>query len=381
MPTALIAAWTDIASLAARRGEWQALLDTAMEPNPFYGPDYLIASEMHLHPQKPVRCLIVTDPGDGNRLCGLFPLQRPVVQHALLGLTWSLHATPYTCLTTPLVAMDRAHDVIVAALAFLAREPGPSTLFLSLTAENRPFARALQQVIQSQSGRWTRLNAHKRAGIETSLSAEAYRKDRWSKQQRKSHDRLGRRLAEAGAFAVEHVQGNAATAPEVLDAFLALEAKGWKGAEGTALNLIPTRQAFARAAFLGAAPSGRLFEVLRLDGKPIAININLIGSGTAFSIKTAYDPDFAHLSPGRFLDGEAIALATSGGTFVRMDSCAGPNHPMERTWIEREPIAGWLLEIPGRSKSPLFGATAARIRIAAKVSAWRHPKSYTTRQV
>lgn len=380
MQTALVASWTDIASLVARRDDWQTLVDNALEPNPFYGPDYLTASETYLHPNRPIRCLTVTDPLDDNRLYGLFPLQRPVVQHALLGLTWSLHTTPYACLTTPLVVADRAKDVIATALAFLAGEPGPSTLFLSLTAENRPFARALQQVIQSRSTRWTRLNAHKRAGIETSLSVEEYRQTRWSKQQRKNHDRLSRKLAEAGSFEVERVTGDTPGASDLLEAFLMLEAKSWKGAEGTALSLTPTRHAFARAALLGSTGTDRLFEVLRLDGKPIAIHIDLISNGTAFSIKSTYDPEFAHLSPGRYLDGEAIALTASGGRFTRMDSCAGPNHPMERIWIEREPIAGWLIEIPGRSRSPLFGATIARIRLAARLSAWRHPKSYTTRK-
>ncbi len=379
MSKTLHARWTDIATLAARRGEWQALAEAAVEPNPFYGPDFLIASENHLQPRQSTRCLIVEEGGPGGRLCALFPLQRPLLAHGLLGQAWCLHATPYTCLTTPLVASDCAEDAIDAALRFLACQPGPSSLFLSLTAEQRPFAKMLQEAIGKHPMRLERLNPLARAAIETGLDTARYRAG-WSKSQTKNHARLKRRLEEAGTLEIEHLPGDSPEAPAMLEAFLALEARGWKGASGTALATNPATLAFTRDAFFGPERGARFYEVLRLDNRPIAVHLNLVAGGTAYSLKTTYDPDFARLGPSRFLDGEAIRLAAEGGRFTRMDSCAGPGHPMEASWLEREPIAGWLVELPGRRPSPLFGLTAARIRLAAKLSAWRNPKGYTTRR-
>ena len=94
------------------------------------------------------------------------------------------------------------------------------------------------------------------------------------KKRHKEFKRLRRRLAEAGPVAFE-IARSPGTVTAALQDFLALEAKGWKGAAGTALIQNPAAATFcrncgrfARPAWTGrrrAAPGGVATDRLHRD--------------------------------------------------------------------------------------------------------------------
>lgn len=373
-------AWSDTARLADQRADWQRLAAAAIEPNPFYEADFLIASMRHLRGGKPIRCAIARDRLAGDRLVGLMPLERPLIADGLLGSAWRLYASPYTCLSAPLIDRVAPADILAALLAFLASESGPKRLVLPQTVGDGP----VHQLLYGAGGQHGALHVvrrHARAAIRTNLSLEEYRRRHWKKSVAANLARRSRQLSEVGAVSIRRIFGDDPAAPAALDAFLSLEKLGWKGEAGTALASRPETEAFGRAALAGAP--GALYEVLSLDDRPIAVNVHLVAQEAAFAFKTAYDPDFARFGPGLLLDSAALELATRGGAFSRIDSCAGPGHPIENLWAERENVLHLAISLRpsrGRAGLPIDLALLARwLGLVERVRALRHSSSYTTR--
>ncbi|MCA0401230.1 MAG: GNAT family N-acetyltransferase [Proteobacteria bacterium] len=372
--TRFSAEWRDIRTLTEQREAWQHLADNALEPNPFYGLSFLSALQGNLSPEHPIRVIMVCD-GQG-RLAGLFPVERPFFADGLLGRAWRMLGGPYLPLSTPLIAREAPEAVIIAALDLLAKSPGPDLLLFGFLPENRPVAHHLGRVLAARGAQSRILRRIARAAVETELDLATYRARLWPPRQNKDHAALARRYAALGTLTSRRIGPDAADFPDRLADFLVLEAKGWKGEAGTALASDPNRRAFAEAAFAGPDAS---LAMLELNAKPIAMSLDLVSQGAGYCFKTAYDPDFSRLAPGRYLDGEIVAHG-AGGPLQRLDSCAGPGHPVERSWREREEIVALLASVTESGKQPSLGPVAWRFRLRAEISRLMHPKGYTTRK-
>ncbi|PTM52760.1 GNAT family N-acetyltransferase [Phreatobacter oligotrophus] len=190
----------------------------------------------------------------------------------------------------------------------------------------------------------------------------------------KDHRRLARRLAETGRLeTVSTATGH--DIDKVLDAYLALEAEGWKGRAGTAMAGNPVTASFFRAAVGGLARAGQArIDLMLCDDRPIAAGVVLRSGVRAWYWKTAYDEAFARYSPGLLLShaiGEAT-LAEPGIALV--DSCAVQGHPMiDRIWPERMAITSRLVAVQDGSPGWRFHAVVALKRglIDAKARAKR----------
>lgn len=377
MSIRFFAEWTDVPNLAAQRQEWQALAQNALDPNPFYEPGFLIAAQAHLA-KRPIRCLVVRDSTQNNALCALFPLERPILRDGLLGQVWSLYRNPYSCLATPLIRKDDAPDILTCALATLTSNGGPHRLLLPILPEESGLLRLLRAHISPQG--LHPVQQQGRAIIASSLSVEEYQKAHWSKSTRSNLARKRKKLEELGVVEIRRIPGHHADAPALFEQFLALEAKSWKGQSGTALACHEHTRAFAHDALSGGEGSPQaLLECLLLDDRPIAINLNLIAGRTGYTVKTAYDPDFAAFSPGTLLDAEAPNLACAGGMLEKLDSCAAPGHPIERLWAERETLSHVMLDLkPGTFNLPI-GLLTRWMELVRQVKSWRYASSYTTK--
>lgn len=373
------AAFTSIGALEAERAAWQALAREALEPNPFYEADFLLASERHLRAGRPITCLIVRDRARANQLCGLFPLERPFLRDGLFRFCWSLYRNPYICITTPLLAADNAGAILSTALDFLRQAPGPNRLFLPLSLTNRPFCRLLG-ASEGPLPHLRAIDAYARAAILPQAAAQTYRATRWKSALRRQIRRRFKRLSEQGTVTLRRIESTTPEGKAALRAFLALEAASWKGEMGTALACRPATRAFAEMALASpeAAPAS-VIELLELDGKPIAINVNLVAHGAGFSIKTAYDPAFARFSPGILLDSKAIDMICDEKTLDRLDSCAAAGHPIEALWADEEPVAQLMLAL-SPSPSPIGLAwLSGWLRLVGQMRSLRHASAYTSR--
>jgi hypothetical protein len=99
-----------------------------------------------------------------------------------------------------------------------------------------------------------------------------------------------------------------------LETFLALEASGWKGRDGTAIVSKPATDQLYRRYAEGAAARGWLrLYLLELDGEAIAADFGIAFAGTGVFVKTGFDESRARLSPGLVLRAEVLRSSIEEG--------------------------------------------------------------------
>ena len=201
------------------------------------------------------------------------------------------------------------------------------------------------------------------------MNTEEYRTRLWKKNIRSAEKARLKRLEALGIVEYRRIGSAEPEAPQVLEAFLALEARGWKGKSHTALASRHDTLAFARAALLPEPGFGEtIFEVLQLDGRPVAIAVNLVAGGVGYALKSTYDEEFSALGVGTLLDGKSLGLATGGGPLSRLDSCAAMDHPIRHRWRQEERIGRYLLGLTPRART----STAARwLGLIGRFGVWR----------
>jgi len=159
---------------------------------------------------------------------------------------------------------------------------------------------------------------------------------------RQDLNRTLRRLKELGK--VEFVVTRAYS-PELMQKYFELEAKGWKGRGGTAVacdpKAIKLHDDFARA----VAEKNALFVYeLKLDGRTIAMSVNIMYDRQTVFWKTSYDEEYRTYSPGNLLIQEFLADC------IRRDSTEldmlGPATRYKRIWAsgEREHAAFYVFQ-------------------------------------
>jgi hypothetical protein len=106
---------------------------------------------------------------------------------------------------------------------------------------------------------------------------------------------------------------------------------------------------FFRESMASAHALGRLdFLRLLLDGRPIAMLVNLRAAPTVWSYKITYDEELSRYSPGVLIELEAMPLLLGDPDIVWADSCAKPDHPMINSlWGERQSIVHVMVSLRG----------------------------------
>jgi CelD/BcsL family acetyltransferase involved in cellulose biosynthesis len=191
-----------------------------------------------------------------------------------------------------------------------------------------------------------------RAGLDVSASFDGWMAENFDHKRRKELKRLKARLSEQGDLVLARLLPGDDITPHV-QAFLALEASGWKGARGTAIQNDGQATAGLKAGLSAMHGLGKLrFWTLRLNGAPVASLFALVDGGTAVLGKIGYDEAFSKYSPGVLLIIEATADLFADAAVQVADANAIPGHPMiDRIWRDR--IACMDVIIGGSTVSPL----------------------------
>lgn len=356
---ATAAAWPAPPPARGWAEHWDDLAAYASEPNVFAERWFVEPGLRHMAGDVQVRMIAIWE-DEGRSLAGLLPV-RVATQYGRMRVrhvqNW-VHDQSF--LGTPLVRRGRERAFWSQVLATLdAAEWAPGFLHLTGMVEDGPVHRGLAEAAAALGRPCSLVHRTRRALLEAGLSPEAYREQAIRKKKRKEIGRLRNRLAELGEVRFETLE-DAADAPLWCEDFLALEAKGWKGQDGSALAREPHTAAFFREIFAGAFAAGRL-ETLRLalDGRPIAMLVNFHAGGGGFSYKIAFDEEFARFSPGVLIELENLRLLARPG-FRWMDSCAAENHPMIDTlWRERRSIVRLTVPLAGARRAATFRACRA----------------------
>jgi CelD/BcsL family acetyltransferase involved in cellulose biosynthesis len=347
---------------------WADLAAHAVEANCFAEGWFLDASRA-LPQSADVQLLTVHD---GDRLIGTLPLvlDPEYGRMKLIHVETWLHY--HSFLGTPLL---RAGEEIAAWTAMLAAldasDWSRGLIHLTGLVEHGPAHVALLAAAKALGRPCPTVHRIDRAALASDLSPAAYYETHVRKKKRKELKRLAARLDELGTVTWRRFAGGDDVAGWA-DAYLALEAKGWKGAAGTALAADAATRRFFHAALAGANAAGKLdMLAMELDGRPIAMLVNFLSPPGGFAFKTAFDEDHARFSPGVLLQIENLALLGRHG-LDWIDSCAVENHSMiDSIWAERRTIIRVTLPLAGARGAATYALARAAETAAAGLRALR----------
>jgi len=335
------ARWVERGELPDLAPAWRRLAETALDPCGFHEPYFLGAALRHLAGDANVRLLAIEAPKRvfpaGPRvLCGLLPI---VARRSFYGLpirAWEIWSHDYSFLNTPLVRRDCAREVLDFFFAEAARRSdGAAVVHLPTIAGEGALHRLLVESNAAVRRTVFTKDHDTRALFRRAADAETFLKASLSRKKRQGIQRTERRLAEAGRLECRWFS----PADDVIswcDEFLHLEASGWKGAGGSALNAQAAHARFFHDLASGALVAGKwMMGRLDFEGRPIAMIANLLAGDGGYSFKIAHDESFADYSPGLLIELALIRELHARG-IEWMDSCATSDHSMiNHLWPQR----------------------------------------------
>ena len=246
---------------------------------------------------------------EGGRLTGVLPLYE---RRGVLSSTTNWHTPEFGAVT----ASEDASELIAGVLSMR-----PRRIVLSWLDEGRP-DRGYRLIVRT---------IERSPYVDTSGSWELYEQGLSSKLLRELRRRR-RRLESRGELSFE-VSGGKEGLEELLEQGFRVEAAGWKGARGMAIDSKPATREFYREIASWAAGRGLLrLAFLRLDGAPFAFDYAIEENGVHYLLKTGYDPAFRADAPGQLLRYLMIQRAFEEG--LGAYEFLGADEPWKLEWAD-----------------------------------------------
>lgn len=306
------------------------LASHAADPNPYYEPWFMLPLLQAFGAGQRLRFLLIHG---GGELIGFFPFELQPLRRRLPLPCLRMWRDPHwwAFRSTPLVragAMAACLDVLGRWLRS-GRDGPPLADFINLPGDTA-FAAALREALAQNGGKWGHLTWQRESHlICRQESLEVYLAAILNGDKRRNLQRRQRRLAELGPLSFT----DASQDPGLIDEFLDLEAKGWKGRSGSAIACCPQRRAVAAEILRGAQARGRLsLLALRVGGRLAAARSVLLASPGGFGFKIAYDetPEIARCSPSYLLEMEGLRRLHAETGLQWLDTCADPDAELAR---------------------------------------------------
>ena len=292
--------------------EWRRLCDESGDEEVFYRPEWAHA---YLQAFEPRADVVILSVWSGDKVRGILPLvQRRIVMSGLPIVQLTLPANVHSLRASLTVCPGEEGEAVLKALWQAAKTlPRWDLIDVANVVEGSALDRLLR-LAQADGFRTARKRTSQTLylpiGTSTpvSTSEKAAAQPPWlagTRPKFRSHLRRAKRqLEEQGTLELKHYS---AADPEALEKFYALEASGWKGAEGTAIKCDPSTRQFYDAIAQAAARDGYLsLDFLELSGKPIAGHFGFNLRGRYFLAKAGYDEAFRRHGPGQLLVNEIL---------------------------------------------------------------------------
>lgn len=322
----------------ADRGRWGDLADAAVDPNPFYDPDFVMPAARAAGAEEELRLAVLQSDGEW---VGALPLTQGRWRGRLPAAAGWRH--PYGFLGTPLLRRDAPSGSVAELVSGILDATARPALVLEQLGDGQ-VADLLREAASALSLAVALDLSVERAMVLRRPDA-AYLTDQEPKRRRELA-RQRRRLAE--------LEGGEVRAFDVTDdqlapaRFLTIEAGGWKGSRGTAMasSATDSRMFTEVCERLRARGCLQLLE-LRAAERIVAAKCNLASAGGAFAFKIGFVDELARFSPGVQLELDNLEFFHEGGSRF-MDSCASPDNEMiNRLWPDRRRISTLVLTRPG----------------------------------
>ena len=322
---------------------WRDLADRAAEPNAFFEADFVLAASRYLKPASVYLAVFVED----GRLKAALPVLSNRLWRGIGPCVVRSWVHDYCYLGTPIVDADQPVAALEGLLDELHRWAGRERIVgFDLLGLGGPVESALSKALAGVDNEPVVAYSFERAVL-------CHDVDRANVggRVRREVSRLGRRLeSQAGAPATIVDRSGE---PKGVDEFLALEASGWKAANGTAMASRPEHAQFFRDVCTDFARRGCLqLRSLEVSGKPVAIKCSLVSGNVVFCFKSAYDERYASSSPGYQLEVHDMECFAAEGRLWQ-DSCTDPfNSMINRLWPDRRTLANVLIPRPRAPRRP-----------------------------
>lgn len=340
-------------ALEDHEGDWIRLGQQVLQPSPVFDmPMISAAARSFPAQQKKLQAVLVWDVGPNGTcadvLIGAFICSRSWMRWGVPVPVLGPWHHDFCFMGLPLVHAGHAGRALSALFRWMdeCHKGHAAFLFRKIPGEG-PFYDALRDHL-AQSGRSSmEFDRHDRAALRVPPDKGDYFKTAMSNKKRKEYRRLKNRLGDHGALSFEAFD-SAGDAGAWCDAFLALEAAGWKGRTGTALTKVDGLETVVRCGFAAEADNGNLlFWKLSLDNVPVAMACGLRRGSQAWLLKIAHDEALARFSPGVLLVLELTQSVVAGDAVDWIDSCADADHPMiNHLWRERMSVTDILIAGP-----------------------------------
>ncbi len=355
-PSADVVVLESADALMPFRAEIDALAASATDRNVQFEATTLSAAMEHLQNKGDVRvALLWSEAGGAGRriLIGLVPYLVSRGHYGAPFPVWRVWQHIHSFIGTPLMRQGYEQQALRRFLSF-ANARGAALVEFPLFEAEGAFGKALREVMQADGISFRETDRHERAFLSSELDEESYLSTHIRKKKRKEFNRLWNRLAERGPLEFRTHDGGD-NPDEWTAAFLALEARGWKGQRGTAMKVRPNERVWFEEICRAARRDGTLHccELL-LDGKPLAMLTSFRSGRGVFTFKIAFDEDYSRYSPGTLLMLRAIGAFLRDERVDWVDSCAVPGHPMiDHIWAERRMMSSMLVTTGHRFSAPL----------------------------
>lgn len=292
---------------------WNRLCLIASQQNPVLSHAWVATHLEHrLQPQTTWCCFLAWS---GGQLVGVLPLIAQV--RRMVGRRYQILTTPtdgHTYTGDALAMPGREQDVIPALLAEAARR-FPHHLYIELP---RVTETSVERTLSSSNRKATVQPAGRGHYLPIQGSFDQYRAS-LSRRFRSELNHKANKLRKLPGLSVRFLSG-AAASPELLPRFMEVEARSWKGAEGTAILSSPELVAFYQTLTRRLAAAGWLeWHLLNVGERTIAANLAVRFNSTVVVWKLGYDAEYAKCSPGNMLFEHLVKHAYDSGNISEIN--------------------------------------------------------------
>jgi len=339
---------------SAELAQWSECGACSLEPNPFLEPAWLLPALEYLD-ESPTTMLVLAEHSGTVQAC------LPIVtvkadrdntacggQHSALQ---TRVAPTAVTLGTPLVTAEggiEALACVMAAVRAEAERRGTSLVIMEWVGYDGPISRLLKEVAVARNNPIVEFDVWERGILRRRVRDEECYWLRAIGKNRRRTIRQHHRLLSAAVGRCPRVCTR--TDGAAIDAFLRLEASGWKGhqPDGLAFGRRPATTKFFEVVCSRYIDDGRMwFLSLETDGGPIAMVCCVRAGEGVFAYRTAYDEDFARFGPGVevFLASmEHFVHETDAHWF---DTCSAPdNQHLLTLFPDRRSMATLMFRVP-----------------------------------